>query len=226
LSSGSRPISELGSRVTSLHLDVKTTDLTLDILSAALDQAREGRQFILEKMNAIIAQPRDYMSPFAPKLTTIHISPAKIGLLIGPGGKTIRGIQQKTGAKIDVQDDGTVIVAAADVAAAATTLEMIYELTEEVELGRVYAGKIARIEPYGVFVDMQGSAKGMVHISQLADHRIERIEDEFHLGDEVMVMVIAVEGDKVRLSRRAVLENWSLEEAQAADRGGGSRGRR
>jgi polyribonucleotide nucleotidyltransferase len=99
-------------------------------------------------------------------------------------------------------------------------------LTEEVELGRVYAGKIARIEPYGVFVDMQGGAKGMVHISQLADHRIERIEDEFHLGDEVMVMVIAVEGDKVRLSRRAVLENWSLEEAQAADRGGGSRGRR
>ncbi len=212
--------------ITSLHLDVKTTDLTLDILAAALDQAREGRQSILDKMNAIIAQPRDHMSPFAPKLTTIHISPAKIGLLIGPGGKTIRGIQQKTGAKIDVQDDGTVIVAAADVAAAATTLEMIYELTEEVELGRVYAGKIARIEPYGVFVDMQGGAKGMVHISQLADHRIERIEDEFHLGDEVMVMVIAVEGDKVRLSRRAVLENWSLEEAQAADRGGGSRGRR
>jgi polyribonucleotide nucleotidyltransferase len=103
---------------------------------------------------------------------------------------------------------------------------MIYALTEEVELGRVYAAKISRIEGYGVFVEMQGGVNGLVHISQLADHRIERIEDEFKLGDELMVMVIGVEGNKARLSRRAVLENWTLEQAQAADKGGGGRGRR
>jgi polyribonucleotide nucleotidyltransferase len=207
--------------ITSLHLDVKTTDLTTNILAEALDQAREGRQFILDKMNEVIGKPRDYMSPFAPKLTTIHVNPAKIGIVIGPGGKTVRGIQAKTGAKIDISEDGTIIVAAIDMAAATAAIEEIYGLTEEVELGRVYAGKISRIEPYGVFVDMPGGASGLVHVSQLADHRVERIEDEFNLGDELMAMVTSVDGNKVRLSRRAVLENWSLEEAQAADRGGG-----
>ncbi len=207
--------------ITSLHLDVKTTNLTTDVLAEALEQARQGRLFILEKMTAVISVPRDYMSPFAPKLTTIHINPSKIGVVIGPGGKTIRSIQQKTDAKIDIKEDGTIIVAAVNVAAATAAIEMIYDLTEEIELGRVYAGKISRIEPYGVFVDMQGGANGMCHISQLADHRIAKIEDEFNIGDELMVMVIGVEGNKVRLSRRAVLENWSLEEAQSADRGGG-----
>lgn len=207
--------------ITSLHLDVKTTDLTIDILAEALDQARAGRLFILDKMNAVISKPRDYMSPFAPKLTTIRVNPSKIGIVIGPGGKTVRGLQAKTGTKIDISEDGTIIVAAIDVAAATAAIEEIYNLTEEVELGRVYAGKISRIEPYGVFVDLQGGVNGLIHISQLADHRIERIEDEFNLGDEVMAMVTAVDGGKVRLSRRAVLENWTLEEAQAADRGGG-----
>ncbi|MCC7449852.1 MAG: polyribonucleotide nucleotidyltransferase [Anaerolineae bacterium] len=213
--------------ITSLHLDVKTTDLTLDVLTAALEQAREGRMFILDKMNAVISQPRDYLSPFAPKLTSIQINPSKIGMVIGPGGKTVRGIQQKTGAKIDIREDGKIVIAAVTAAEATAAMDMIYDLTEEIELGRVYAGKIARIESYGVFVDMQGGANGMVHISQLADHRIEKIEDEFHIGDEVMVMVIGVDGNKVRLSRRAVLENWTLEEAQAADKGGGggNRGR-
>jgi polyribonucleotide nucleotidyltransferase len=207
--------------VTSLHLDVKTTNLSADVLAAALAQAREGRMFILDQMNAVISVPRDYMSPFAPKLTTIRVNPAKIGVVIGPGGKTIRGIQQKTDTKIDIGEDGTIIVAAVNTASATAAIDMIYELTEEIELGRIYAGKIARIEPYGVFVDLQGGANGMCHISQLADHRIAKIEDEFKLGDELMVMVIGVDGNKVRLSRRAVLENWSLEEAQAADQGGG-----
>jgi polyribonucleotide nucleotidyltransferase len=182
-------------------------------------------------MNAVISKPRDYMSPFAPKLTTIHVNPSKIGIVIGPGGKTVRAIQAKTGTKIDINEDGKIVVAAIDVAAATAAIEEIYNLTEEVELGRVYAGKISRIEPYGVFVDLQGGANGLIHISQLADHRVERIEDEFNLGDEVMAMVTSVDGGKVRLSRRAVLENWTLQEAQAADRGGGKprggeRGRR
>ncbi len=210
--------------ITSLHLDVKTTALTPDVLAAALDQAREGRMFILEKMNEVIDTPRDYMSPFAPKLTTIHVNPAKIGSVIGPGGKTVRNIQQTTNTKIDIREDGTIVVAAVNVADATAAIEMIYGLTEEMELGRVYAGKISRIEPYGVFVDLQGGASGLIHISQLSDHRIAKIEDEFHMGDELMAMVIGVDGDKVRLSRRAVLENWTLEQAQAADRGG-SRGR-
>jgi polyribonucleotide nucleotidyltransferase len=213
--------------ITSLHLDVKTTDLTLDVLMEALNQARDGRIFILGKMNAVISQPRDYMSPFAPKLTTIHINPSKIGSVIGPGGKTVRTIQQQTNTKIDIREDGTIIVAAVSTADATAALDRIYGLTDEVELGRVYAGKISRIEAYGVFVDMQGGANGLVHISQLADHRIERIEDEFNIGDEVMVMVTGVDGNKVRLSRRAVLENWTLEEAQAADKGSsGGRGGR
>jgi polyribonucleotide nucleotidyltransferase len=212
--------------ITSLHLDVKTTDLTIDVLVEALEQARQGRLFILEKMNAVIGVPRDYLSPFAPKLTTINISPSKIGIVIGPAGKTVRGIQAKTNTKIDIREDGKIVVAAVNPADAAEAIDMIYALTEEVELGRVYAAKISRIEPYGVFVDLQGGVSGLVHISQLADHRIERIEDEFNMGDELMVMVISVEGNKARLSRRAVLENWTLEQAQAADKGGGGRGRR
>jgi polyribonucleotide nucleotidyltransferase len=170
-------------------------------------------------------------------MTVIKIDQEKIGAIIGPGGKTIRGIQDSLGVKIDVQEDGTVFVAAIDGPSAALAVERIQGLTEDAEIGRIYTGKVVRIENYGAFVEFLPGKDGLVHISQLADRRVESVEEEVSMGDEIMVMVISVDdGGKVRLSRQAVLEGWTAEEARARDsrgsgrsgggdrRGGGGRG--
>jgi len=146
---------------------------------------------------------------------------------VGPGGKTVRAIQERTGAKIDIQEDGTIYVSSVD-AGAEAALEEIRGLTEEAEIGKIYTGKVTRIEPYGAFVEFLPGKEGMVHISQLADYRVETVESEVSLGDEIMVMVTNIDdGGKVRLSRQAVLEGWTAEEARSRDSrgsGGGNRG--
>jgi polyribonucleotide nucleotidyltransferase len=161
-------------------------------------------------------------------MTTVKINPEKIGALIGPGGKNVRGIQDRTGVKIDIQEDGTVFVAGMDAATVSLAVDEVRALTEDVEIGRIYTGKVTRIEPYGAFVEMMPGREGLVHISQLADYRVNSVEDEVALGDEVMVMVTDVDpGGKVRLSRQAVLAGWTAEEARERDRrppsGGGDR---
>jgi len=218
--------------ITALQMDIKVKGLSYDILSQALTQARTGRLHILDRMEETIAEPRPDMSPYAPRITTIHVDPEKIGKIIGPGGKMIRKIQEECEVDIDIEDDGTVYIAAIDSLGADRAIAMVEALTEEAEIGKVYVGKVVRTENYGAFVEIMPGVDGMVHISQLADYRVPSVEDVVRVGDEIMVMVIDVdpESQKIRLSRQAVLEGWTAEEARERDRksapSGGSRGGR
>ncbi len=213
--------------ITALQMDIKISGLRWDIMEQALAQAREGRMFILDKMQETIAAPRGHFSPYAPSITTLRIDPDKIGKVIGPGGKMIRAIQEETGAKIDIDDDGTVYIAAANQEASAQAAARIEALTEEATLGKIYIGKVVRITDFGAFVEILPDVDGLVPISQLADYRVPSVKDVVQLGDEIMVMVTDIDNEgKIRLSRAAVLEGWSLEEARQRDRrpsGGGDR---
>ena len=205
--------------ITAIQLDIKTTGLRYEIIGEALRRACEARLEILEVMNACISAPRPELSPYAPRIQTVKIPIDKIGTLIGPGGKTIRSIIEETGARIDVEDDGTVFVASQDGGSAARALQRIAELTAEPEVGHIYNGKVVRVTDFGAFVEFLPGQDGLVHISQLAEYRVARVEDVVRVGDEIMVMVVDIARDgKVRLSRQAVLEGWSAEEARERDR--------
>jgi polyribonucleotide nucleotidyltransferase len=209
--------------ITALQMDIKIKGLRYEILSKALTQAREGRLHILDRMAETMPEPRSEMSPYAPRITTVHIDPEKIGKIIGPGGKTIRKIQEECEVDIDIEDDGSVYIAAVEGVGAQRAIEMIEALTEEAEIGKVYVGKVVRTENYGAFVEILPGVDGMVHISQLADYRVPSVEDVVRVGDEIMVMVIDIDRDtgKIKLSRQAVLEGWTAEEARKRDRMGG-----
>ena len=220
--------------ITALQMDIKISGLRWDIMEQALAQAKEGRFHILEEMHKVLAAPRDKFSEYAPSINTIQIDPEKIGKIIGPGGKFIRAIQEETNTKIDIDDDGTVFVAAIDQLSGAEAIARIEALTEEATMGRIYTGKVVRVVDFGAFVEILPGTDGLVPISQLADYRVPSVEDVVQLGDEIMVMVTDIDSDgKIRLSRLAVLEGWSLEEARKQDprlssprRGGGGGGRR
>jgi polyribonucleotide nucleotidyltransferase len=210
--------------ITALQMDIKVQGISRQIMSEALEQARQARFQILDVMNACIATPRAELSEYAPQMTTIQIDPEKIGAVIGPGGKTIRGIQEETGAKIDIDDDGTVFIAAENGAAAQRAQEMVERIVEEPEVGRIYTGKVVRTTNFGAFVEFLPGKDGLVHISQLASSHVPSVEDVVRVGDEVMVMVTNIDREgKVRLSRQAVLENWTVEEARDRDSGVGGR---
>jgi polyribonucleotide nucleotidyltransferase len=217
--------------ITALQMDIKISGVSNEVLRQALAQARDARLAILDLMRQAIPETRAELNEYAPRMTTIKIDPEKIGAVIGPGGKIIRGIQERTGVKIDIEDDGTVFVAGSDGPSVAMAMEEIRGLTEDAEIGRVYTGRVVRVEPYGAFVEFLPGRDGLVHISQLSDHHVASVEEEVSIGDEIMVMVTDVGGDgKVRLSRQAVLEGWTAEEARSRDRrppggGGGDRGR-
>jgi polyribonucleotide nucleotidyltransferase len=215
--------------ITAIQLDIKISGLRTEIIAEALQRAREARLQILEVMNACLSAPRPELSPYAPRIQTIKIPVEKIGALIGPGGKMIRSIIEETGVKIDVEDDGTVLVASTDGIQAAKALQRISELTAKPEIGRIYTGKVVRVTDFGAFVEFLPGQDGLVHISQLADYRVPKVEDVVHVGDEVMVMVTDIDASgKVKLSRQAVLEGWTVEEARQRDQrlsGGGSRER-
>ncbi len=222
--------------ITALQMDIKIKGLTPAILQQALEQAREARGQILDLIASVLPAPRPDLSPYAPRLTIIKIDPSKIGAIIGPGGKVIRKIQEDTGVKIDIEDDGTVFIAASDGPAAARAREMIVGLTESARVGQIYTGKVVRVTDFGAFIEILPGMDGMVHISQLASERVNKVEDVARVGDELTVMVTNIdEGGKVRLSRQAVLEGWTAEEALEKDRkpsgggrpsnGGGDRGR-
>ncbi|MBW4436609.1 MAG: polyribonucleotide nucleotidyltransferase [Pleurocapsa minor GSE-CHR-MK-17-07R] len=213
--------------ITALQMDIKISGVSDAVMAQALAQARDARLEVMNVILGAIAEPRKELSPYAPRMETVRINPEKIGALIGPGGKNVRGIQERHGVKVDIQEDGSVFVSAVDGFQVQKALDEIRGLTEEPELGRIYTGKVNRIEAFGAFVEIMPGRDGLVHISQLADRRVEKVEDEVALGDEVMVMITDVSPDgKVRLSRQAVLEGWTLEEARARDGGGrgGSRG--
>jgi polyribonucleotide nucleotidyltransferase len=204
--------------VTALQMDIKIKGLSDQLLSEALTQAREGRLHILDRMLEAIEQPRDHLSQYAPRIITVHIDPDKIGKIIGPGGKTIRAIQEQTGAKIDIEEDGSVFIASADGEASEKAIEMVKALTEDAEVGKIYTGKVVRTTDFGAFVEILPGVDGMVHISQLADYRVPSVDEVVKVGDEIMVMVTDVDNDgKIRLSRQAVLEGWTIEQARESD---------
>jgi polyribonucleotide nucleotidyltransferase len=214
--------------ITALQMDIKVKGLRYEILELALAQAREARLQILDVIRECIPEPRPELSPYAPRITTIHIPVDKIGAVIGPGGKVIRGIQDETGVKIDIEEDGTVYIAAADGAAADLARARVEALTETPEIGKVYTGKVVRVADFGAFVEIMPGVDGMVHISQLADYRVNKVEDVAKLGDELMVMITDIDpAGKIRLSRQAVLQGWTAQEAREHDapRSGGGGGR-
>jgi polyribonucleotide nucleotidyltransferase len=207
--------------ITALQMDIKIKGIDTDILRLALSQAREARLFVLDKMLGVIKEARPELSPYAPRITLIKIDPEKIGAVIGPGGKTIRGIIADTGAKIDVEEDGTVYVASTDQEGSKRAVQMIRRLTEEAEVGKIYTGKVVRTTDFGAFVEILPGQDGLVHISQLADYHVRSVQDVVKVGDEIMVMVIDIDREgKIKLSRQAVLEGWTAEEALERDRGG------
>jgi len=193
--------------ITALQMDIKIRGVTTSIMSEALAQAKAARLHVLGKMLETLTEPRKQISEYAPRIYTLQIKPQKIGELIGPGGKVIRGIIEETGVKIDVEDDGKVNVAATDETAARKALKMIKDLVAEAELGKTYLGKVVRLADFGAFVEIFPGTDGLLHISEVAEHRIRDIRDELKEGDQLLVKVIAIEGNKIRLSRKAVLRD-------------------
>ncbi len=213
--------------ITALQMDIKIKGITPQIMREALAQAHEARKFILGKILETIPAPRPELKPHVPRITTIQIPVDKIGAIIGPGGKNIRQLQEDTNTKIDIEETGLIYISATNQADSDTARDQILGLIETPVLGNIYTGKVVRITDFGAFVEILPGVDGMVHISQLDSERVNSVEDVVSLGDELTVMVTGIENGKVRLSRQAVLEGWSLEEAQAADMkkpAGGSKG--
>jgi polyribonucleotide nucleotidyltransferase len=194
--------------VCALQMDIKIKGVSLDIMREALARARDARMTVLGKMREIIDKPRAELSPYAPRFVTIKIRTEKIREIIGPGGKVVRGIQDATGAKIDIEDDGRVTVFSPDNASVQKALGMIQDICREVELDRIYLGKVKKIVEFGAFVEVIPNTEGLLHISQIAESRIRTVQDVLSEGDEVLVKVIEVDGNgKMRLSRKMALRD-------------------
>jgi polyribonucleotide nucleotidyltransferase len=194
--------------ITAFQMDVKVSGISIEIMRKALEQARLARLFVLGKMNEAISTPRADLSPFAPRIIFMKIKIDKIGEVIGPGGKNIRAIIEKTGVKIDIEDDGTVLIASVDQKAGEMARSIIEGMTEEAQIGKVYTGTVRRTTNFGAFIEIIPGTDGMVHISELENHRVNRVEDVIQVGDTVKVKVIDIDPEgKIRLSRRAVLND-------------------
>jgi len=196
--------------ITGIQLDLKIDGISQEIIRHTLQQAREARLEIMRSMLKALLQPRSEISQYAPRLLQVKINPEKIGLLIGPGGKTIKGIQEMTGAKIDIDDDGTVQIAHSDAAGAEAAKLRIEALTEEVRIGKIYEGKVTSIKDFGAFIEILPGRDGLCHISELADGFVQRVEDVVKMGEMIQVKVIAIDDqDRVKLSRKALLREQS-----------------
>src|SRR5256714_1365986 len=201
--------------ITALQMDIKVGGITAQIMREALAQAQRGRMHILEKMEEVISSGREKISDYAPRFYTVQIPTDKIRDLIGPGGKMIRSIVEQTGVKIDVEDSGLVKVASSDQASAAKALQIIGDITATAEVGKTYLGKVTRLADFGAFVEIIPGTEGLLHISEVAEHRIADVRDELKEGDQVLVKVLAVEGQRNPASRQAILKE------QRAKMGGG-----
>jgi len=224
--------------ITALQMDIKISGLSAQMMKEALEQARVARMFIMEKMLEVLPQPRTELKSHAPRIITVKIPVDKIGALIGPGGKNIRSLQEETGTKIDIEEDGTVYIASTDGEGAKIAQERVESLGESAVVGNIYTGKVVRIADFGAFVEILPGVDGLVHISQLDTERVNKVEDVVSMGDEITVMVTDIDPQgKIRLSRQAVLEGWTAQEAREKDqrkpsggrpsggRNGGDRGR-
>jgi polyribonucleotide nucleotidyltransferase len=224
--------------ITALQMDIKISGLSTQMMKEALEQANVARMYIMEKMLAVLPEPRTELKPHAPRIITVKIPVDKIGALIGPGGKNIRSLQEETGTKIDIEEDGTVYIASTNGVGAKIAQERVEALGESAIVGNIYTGKVVRIADFGAFVEILPGLDGLVHISQLDSERVNKVEDIVNMGDEITVMVTDIDPQgKIRLSRQAVLEGWTAEEAREKDqrkpgggrpgggRNGGDRGR-
>jgi len=215
--------------ITALQMDIKIMGITPQIMREALEQARVGRLFLLDKMDAVQSGPSEEKSQFAPRIHTIMIPTDKIRDLIGPGGKIIRGIVDATGVKIDVDDTGRVNVASSDADGLARAIQMISDITAVPEVGKTYLGKVVRLAEFGAFVEIFPGTDGLLHVSEIAEHRVKDVKDELREGDQVLVKVLAIEGNRVKLSRKAVLREQraklGLPEIPESNEGGGGGGR-
>jgi polyribonucleotide nucleotidyltransferase len=222
--------------ITALQMDIKIQGIPMAVMRAAVSQARDGRMFIMQKMQQAIEAPSEEMSPYAPRMYRLQIEPSKIGTVIGPGGKVIRSIIEETGCSVDIEDDGSVYIGGQNEEQARRAIDIIEGMTKDVEVGQIYTGKVTRLMNFGAFVEIAPGKEGLVHISELADFRVPRVEDVVQSGDEVMVMVTEIDSmGRVNLSRRAVLAGETdaasvvarqqAERASRPDRGdGGGRG--
>jgi polyribonucleotide nucleotidyltransferase len=203
--------------ITALQLDMKLNGLPLAIIAQAINEAKPARLHILSKMLEAINQPRTEMSLFAPRLLTIKIDPEMIGMIIGPGGKTIKGITEETGAKIDIEDTGIVTISSIDGESAKKARSIIQGMTRKLNQGDVYIGKVTRVIPIGAFVEFLPGKEGMIHISQLADYRVGKVEDEVNLGDEVIVKVREIDNrGRVNLTRLGIHPDEAAAAREAA----------
>ncbi|MBI2724189.1 MAG: polyribonucleotide nucleotidyltransferase [Chloroflexi bacterium] len=228
--------------ITALQMDIKIHGIPMEVMRAAVAQAREGRLFIMSKMLEAIAEPRAEMSPYAPRVYRLQIDPQKIGTVIGPGGRVIRSIIEETGCSVDIEDDGSVFIGATNEESARKAIDIIEGMTKDVEVGQIYTGRVTRLMNFGAFVEIAPGKEGLVHISELADYRVPSVEDAVKPGEEVQVMVTEIDSmGRVNLSRRAVLagetdatavveRQRSERESRGGDRGprggGGDRGGR
>jgi polyribonucleotide nucleotidyltransferase len=196
-----------GSRqgITGLQMDIKVPNVTTKIMKEALAQAQRARLFILDKMVAVIAAPRSEMSQYAPRIYTLQIPTDKIRDLIGPGGKMIRSIVDETGVKIDVEDDGSVKIFASDGESASKAIQRVTDICAVAEVGKTYLGKVVRLAEFGAFVEIFPGTDGLLHISEISENRIKAVRDELKEGDQILVKVLALDGNKIKLSRKAVL---------------------
>ncbi|HEY8173590.1 MAG TPA: polyribonucleotide nucleotidyltransferase [Dehalococcoidia bacterium] len=220
--------------ITALQMDIKIQGIPMEVMKAAIAQAREGRMHIMNKMLEVISEPRDEMSPHAPRMYRLQIDPSKIGTVIGPGGRVIRSIIEETGCTVDIEDDGSVFIGATNEESARKAIDIIEGMTKDVEVGQIYTGKVTRLMNFGAFVEIAPGKEGLVHISELADFHAPSVEAVVSSGDEVSVMVTEIDSmGRVNLSRRAVLEGETDAAAVVArqqeqrgargDRGGGDR---
>jgi polyribonucleotide nucleotidyltransferase len=208
--------------ITALQMDIKVAGLTPEIMATALEQARQGRLHILDRMLDAIDAPRADISPFAPRILTIRVPVDKIRDIIGPGGKMIRSIVERTGCKIDVEDDGRVAIASVDEGAARKAIAIIEELTATPELNKTYLGKVVRVVEFGAFVEILPGTDGLLHVSEMAHHRVNNVHDEVKEGDQILVKVVSIDpSGKIRLSRKALLDEAQGAAAPASGQGGG-----
>ena len=213
--------------VTALQVDVKQAGLSLETIADAFAQARRGREFVLDRMDATLSAPRPELAPHAPRVLTIEIAPDKIGDIIGPGGKTIKKMEADFGVKVDIEQDGRVFIAAVDQASGEQALQVIRDITREVTAGETFLGKVVRIVPFGAFIELLPGKDGLLHISQVARERIERVEDVLKMGQELEVKVIEIDPQgKVRLGRTDLppVEGGDRRDARSRGRGGSDRG--
>ncbi|HTS47639.1 MAG TPA: polyribonucleotide nucleotidyltransferase [Bryobacteraceae bacterium] len=203
--------------ITGLQMDIKVPNVTTKIMKEALEQARRARLFILDKMTSAISEPRGEMSQYAPRIYTLTIPTDKIRDLIGPGGKMIRSIVDETGVKIDVEDDGTVNIFASDGESAKKAIQRVTDIAAVAEVGKTYLGKVVRIVDFGAFVEIFPGTDGLLHISEISENRIKQVRDELKEGDQILVKVLALEGNKIKLSRKAILREQREKLAKGGD---------